>query len=71
VNSSLSSSIKPPTGKSGLLTRRGKKLVAIVPIEDLDLIEQLEEQEDIRDVQEIKARIERGEEETFPLKDVF
>ena len=30
-----------------VLTRRGKKLVAIVPFEDLDLIEEMEDQMDI------------------------
>jgi len=30
-----------------VLTRRGKKLVAIIPIEDLDLLEELEDQMDV------------------------
>jgi prevent-host-death family protein len=30
-----------------VLTRRGKKLVAIVPVEDLDLLEDLEDQMDV------------------------
>jgi prevent-host-death family protein len=30
-----------------VLTRRGKKLVAIVPVEDLDLLEEMEDQMDI------------------------
>ena len=30
-----------------VLTRRGKKLVAIIPIEDLELLEELEDQMDV------------------------
>jgi prevent-host-death family protein len=54
-----------------VLTRRGKKLVAIVPIEDLELIEQLEDEEDIRDALEAHARIKSGEEQTIPLEEAM
>lgn len=53
-----------------ILTRRGKKLVAIVPIEDLELIEQLEDDEDIRDAREALARLKSGEEKTIPWEKV-
>ncbi|MEM0951731.1 MAG: type II toxin-antitoxin system Phd/YefM family antitoxin [Cyanobacteria bacterium P01_H01_bin.74] len=51
-----------------VLTRRGKKLVAIIPIEDLERIEQLEDEEDLRDAQEALAQIARGEEKPIPFE---
>lgn len=42
-----------------ILTRRGKKIVAIIPIEDLELIEHLEDEEDVRDAQEALAEYHR------------
>ena len=42
-----------------VLTRRGKKLVAIVPVEDLEL---LEEMEDRMDVEAAKAALEESDE---------
>ena len=53
-----------------VLTRRGKKLVAIIPIEDLERIEEIEEAEDLQDVEETLARLANGEEKTIPWKDV-
>lgn len=41
-----------------ILTRRGKKLVAVVPIEDVALLERLEEAQDIADAK--KALKEKG-----------
>ena len=35
-----------------VLTRRGKALVAVVPVEDLDLLERLEDQSDIEAARE-------------------
>jgi prevent-host-death family protein len=49
-----------------IITRQGKKLAAIVPIEDLEDIEALEDEEDERDANEILARIDRGEEKLIP-----
>lgn len=49
-----------------VLTRRGKKLAAIVPIEDLDRLEALEEAEDVQEAQEALARIAAGEEAVIP-----
>jgi len=41
-----------------ILTRRGKKLVAVVPIEDIKLLEELEEKQDAADAE--KALKEKG-----------
>ncbi|MGQ0662639.1 MAG: type II toxin-antitoxin system Phd/YefM family antitoxin [Pseudomonadota bacterium] len=46
-----------------VLTRRGKPLVAVVPIEDATLLEELE---DRRDAEEIRARLEAWEREGRP-----
>ena len=44
-----------------ILTRRGKSLAAVVPIEDLDLLEELEKQLDLDDAKEALAEArERG-----------
>jgi len=37
-----------------VLTRRGKELVALISMEDLQLLQQLEEQQDISDAWKIK-----------------
>ncbi len=38
-----------------VLTRRGKKIVAVVPIEDLELLERIEELMDLEDVEKALA----------------
>jgi len=38
-----------------VLTRRGKKLVAIIPVEDLELLEELEDQMDVQAAKEALA----------------
>lgn len=51
------------------LTRRGKDIVGIVPVEDMDLLERLEDELDIRLADKTKKRIEAGE-PTIPLEEV-
>lgn len=51
------------------LTRRGKDIVGIVPVEDVDLLERLEDELDIKLADEVKKRIEEGE-PTIPLEEV-
>ena len=51
------------------LTRRGKDIVGIVPVEDVDLLERLEDKLDIKLADEAKKRIEAGE-TTIPLEEV-
>jgi prevent-host-death family protein len=41
-----------------VLTRRGKKLAAVIPVEDLELLERLEDRVDLDDAR--KALKERG-----------
>ena len=38
-----------------VLTRRGKKLAAIIPVEDLELLEELEDQMDVQAAKEALA----------------
>ena len=48
------------------ITRRGKDVAAVVPIEDLELIERLEDEIDIREAEEaLKEAREKG---TIPLE---
>lgn len=49
------------------LTRRGKKVVAIVPVEDLDLLEALEDRIDLEEA--LKALQESAEEGSTALSD--
>ena len=54
-----------------VIRRREKELAAVIPMEDLRLLERLIEQEedriDAEEAEEIMAAIERGEEEVIPL----
>ena len=54
-----------------VIRRREKELAAVIPMEDLRLLERLIEQEedriDVEEAEEIMAAIERGEEEVIPL----
>jgi len=51
-----------------VLTRRGKDLVAIVPIDDLELLEELENRIDIEEIR--KAWEEQGDEPLIPWEKV-
>ncbi len=50
------------------LTRRGKKLAAVVPIEDLELIEELENRMDLDDAR--RALAEAREKGTIPWENI-
>ncbi len=52
-----------------ILTRRGKDLVAVVPLEDVELLESLADQLDIKLADAVKKNIEAGE-PTIPLDEV-
>ncbi len=45
--------------KRFVVTRRGKRLVAIIPIEDLELIEALEDQIDLEDARRVLADVKK------------
>ena len=48
------------------ITRRGKEIAAVVPIEDLELIERLEDEFDLREAE--KALAEADSKGTIPLE---
>ena len=50
------------------ITRRGKEVAAVVPIEDLELIERLEDEIDIREAE--KALREAKKKGTIPLRKI-
>ena len=58
-------------GERVVIRRREKELAAVIPMEDLRLLERLVEQEedriDAEEAEKIVAAIERGEEEVIPL----
>lgn len=51
-----------------ILTRRGKPLVAVVPIEDVETLEALEDRLDIEEAHKVLADAEK--EGTVPFKEV-
>ena len=53
-----------------MLTRRGKDVAAIVPIDDLAILEALEDQMDVTESDKILERVKRGSEDTLSLEDV-
>jgi len=50
------------------ITRRGKEIAAVVPIEDLELIERLEDQIDLEEAE--KAFAEANQKGTIPLESI-
>ncbi len=50
------------------ITRRGKQLAAVVPIEDLEYLERMEEEIDIREVKKALADVKKNG--TIPLEEV-
>lgn len=53
-----------------VLTRRGRELVAVVPIEDLKALQALEDQIDLEEGKARLADIKEGREQTVPWEDV-
>ena len=51
-----------------VLTRRGKPLVAVVPIEDVEALEAIEDRIDIEEARKVLAEI--GKEGTVPFEQV-
>ena len=49
-----------------VVERRGKKLVAVVPVEDLELIEEIEDQLDAEEARRAKAEARRKKEKPIP-----
>lgn len=49
-----------------VLGRRGKNVAALVPMEDLELLEKLEEQADVELVRRVRRQIRSGKEKPVP-----
>lgn len=50
-----------------ILSRRGKPVAAVVPIEDLERLEAMEDAEDNRAADEMERALKSGKEKTIPL----
>jgi len=50
------------------ITRRGKEIAAVIPIEDLEFIERLEDEMDLQEAE--KALVEAREKGTVPLEEI-
>ncbi len=57
-------------GKRILLHRRGKDVAALVPVEDLALIERIEDRIDLEEAEKILTRLEDGTESPIPWEQV-
>src|SRR5262249_54117734 len=53
-----------------VLTRRGKDVAAIVPIDDLNILEAVEDHMDVAESQKIMARVRAGAEQVLSLDQV-
>ncbi len=54
-------------GERIVLRRRGKDVAAIVPLEDLALIEKLEDEIDVREARKVLAEMKRKGSQPIPL----
>ena len=57
-------------GERLVLERRGKRLAALVPIEDLDLLERLEDEADYKAALRIEREARKRKEHPLGLEDV-
>jgi prevent-host-death family protein len=57
-------------GERIILHRRGKNVAALVPVEDLALLEELEDRLDVEDFRAAKEEWEREGRQTIPLDEV-
>ena len=53
-----------------VLTRRGKDVAAIVPMDDLNILEAIEDHMDVTESQKILERVRRGSEQVLSLEEV-
>jgi len=53
-----------------VLTRRGKDVAAIVPMDDLNILEAIEDQMDVTESEKIMARVRAGSEQLLSLDEV-
>ena len=57
-------------GERIILHRQGKNVAALIPVEDLALLEELEDRLDAEDFREAKEEWERDGRKTIPLEEV-
>src|SRR2546422_4611898 len=53
-----------------VLTRRGKDVAAIVPMDDLNILEAIEDHMDVTESEKIMARVRAGKEQLLSLDEV-
>src|SRR5205809_1468936 len=53
-----------------VLTRRGKDVAAIVPMDDLNILEAIEDHMDVTESEKIMARVRAGSEQLLSLNEV-
>ena len=53
-----------------VLTRRGKDVAAIVPMDDLNMLEAIEDHMDLKDSEKILERVRAGSEQLLSLDEV-
>ncbi len=53
-----------------VLTRRGKDVAAIVPMDDLNILEAIEDHMDVTEAEKILARVRTGSEQVVSLDEV-
>ena len=53
-----------------VLTRRGKDVAAIVPIDDLNILEAIEDHMDLKESEKILGRVRAGSEQLLSLDEV-
>jgi prevent-host-death family protein len=53
-----------------VLTRRGKDVAAIVPIDDLNVLEAIEDHMDLAESKKIMERVQAGSEQVLSLEEV-
>jgi prevent-host-death family protein len=52
------------------LTRRGKAIAYVVPVEDVEALEAIEDRIDAEEARKVIERMERGKEKTYPIEQV-
>jgi prevent-host-death family protein len=53
-----------------VLTRRGKDVAAIVPMDDLNILEAIEDHMDVTESEKVLARVRAGSEQVVSLEEV-
>jgi len=53
-----------------IVTRRGKALAALIPIEDLRILEEMEDRKDVEDAKNILAEVKAKKEKPVPYEKV-